>query len=194
MLLFAPFSFFQNLGAIFLNTRQYPDVFAMFSFLSNVAALLLIAVALLLFLLTGLALFLTGLSGGQKIGTLIGGALLILGSFIVWRFAQRGRQMSQLASEGILSQGIIEKKESFFIRKTKRYTLTYGYAAPDGRTLRHTSDVTYTLWSKLQVGDFVRILYLPHQPEVSALEQDVEKIRQQLHRGENQDVNAKNPS
>lgn len=187
------YEFFRNLSAAFL-VHKHTRACAMSSSLSNAAALLLIAVVFLLFLLTGVALFVTGLFSGQRIGALMGGALLVLGGVVVWRLAQRGTQMSQLASEGILSQAVVEKKKSFLIRKIKRYTLTYSYTAPDGRTLRHTPKVTYTLWSKLQVGDSVRILYLPHRPEVSALEEDVEKIRQQLHRGESRDFNAKNPS
>jgi hypothetical protein len=149
--------------------------------MSNAVAIALIAAVFLLILITvGVSLWI-GFSARQWGAILIGIILLALLSYNIWRLVQRGYQMRQLALDGVASIAYVEDKRSFRSKGGgKRYFLTYRYTLPDGHTFQHTPALTGRRWSSLQVGDTVRIVYLPQRPQVSALEEDVAPVRQAL--------------
>lgn len=149
--------------------------------MSNTVAVVLTGVVLLLLLLVIVISLVVGFSARQWGAVLFGVVLMGLVGYNLWRVAQRGLQMRRLALEGVVSTAYVEDKKSFrSTRGGKRYRLTYRYTTAEGQTFRHTPDVTGDLWLSVHPGDPVRIVYLPENPHISALEEDVEKMRRAL--------------
>lgn len=149
--------------------------------MSNVVAVVLGGAVLLLLLLVVVISLVVGLSARQWGAVLFGVVLMGLVGYNLWRVAQRGLQMRHLVLEGVVGTAYVEEKRSFrTTRGGKRYRLTYRYTAAGGQTFRHTPDVTGDFWLSVNVGDPVRIVYLPENPHISALEEDVEKMRRAL--------------
>ncbi len=149
--------------------------------MSNTVAVALTGVVLLLLLLVIVTSLVVGFSARQWGAILFGVVLMGLVGYNLWHLAQRGLQMRRLALEGVAGTAYVEDKKALrSTRGGKRYRLTYRYTTADGQTFRHTPSVTGDLWLSVNPGDPVRIIYLPENPHISALEEDVEKMRQAL--------------
>lgn len=149
--------------------------------MSNIVAVVLGAVVLVLLLLVVVVHLVVGFSSRQWSMLLFGVVLIGFVGYNLWRLAQRGLQMRRLALKGVVGIAYVEGKNALrSTRGGKRYRLTYCYTAAEGQTFRHTPDVTGDLWLSLNLGDPVRIVYLIENPHISALEEDVQKMRQAL--------------
>ncbi|MCS7037043.1 MAG: DUF3592 domain-containing protein [Saprospiraceae bacterium] len=151
--------------------------------LSNSAAVVLGGIVLLLLLFVVVISLVVGLLARQWEAVAFGVILAGLVGYNVWRLAQRALQMRRLATEGVAAVAYVEEIHARrSTRGGRRYWLTYRYTAPDGRTLRHTPAVSSEQALRLKSGDLLRIVYLPENPAISALEEDVEKMRRALQK------------
>ncbi len=102
--------------------------------------------------------------------------LLLLVAYIVYTTIRRGREMRRLALEGVEGSGRVTRK--WFARQGHK--IRYAYHDFLGNKHYGTSLVAREFYDHLEVGSPVKVVYLPHQPSVSALLADVEKARRAL--------------
>jgi hypothetical protein len=108
---------------------------------------------------------------------------LLLVGYTVYTVIRRGFEMRRLAIEGVETTGTVTRKLTF--RGTgshRRYQIKYAYHDAFGREHSHASLVSRELYDSLEVGDPVKVVYLPSRPSVSGLLSDVELARRALER------------
>lgn len=99
---------------------------------------------------------------GIVVCTFFGG--LILRSLKIWRVA------NELSVNGLVTQGhIIDLKED-----NARYYVVYAFDLnsfdPDAREFAAQQVISYSIYTQLQVGNTVRVRFLPENPKLSRME------------------------
>lgn len=114
------------------------------------------------------------------IGAII--SVLLVG-YAVYAIIRRGFEMRQLAIEGVETTGTVTRKLTFRGKgHLRRYQIKYAHHDAFGREHSRASLVSEELYNSLEVGDPVKVVYLPSRPSVSGLLSDVELARRVLER------------
>jgi hypothetical protein len=109
---------------------------------------------------------------------------LLLVGYAVYTMIRRPFEMRRLAIEGVETTGTVTRKLTFRGKGhgIRRYQIKYAYHDAFGREHSHASLVSQELYDSLEVGDPVKVVYLPSRPSVSGLLSDVELARRALER------------
>ncbi len=109
---------------------------------------------------------------------------VLLVGYAVYAIIRRGFEMRQLAIEGVETTGTVTRKMTFGGEgdSIRRYQIKYAYHDASGREHSRASLVSEELYDSLEVGDPVKVVYLPSRPSVSGLLSDVELVRRALER------------
>jgi hypothetical protein len=105
---------------------------------------------------------------GNIIGAII--LLLLIGYSVYW-VVRRGFERRRLAIEGVETTGTVTRKLLFH---PDRCQIKYVYYDAFGKKYHRASFVSRELYDSLEVGDPVKVVYLPSRPSVSGLLSDVE--------------------
>ncbi|MFD2567027.1 DUF3592 domain-containing protein [Pseudotenacibaculum haliotis] len=82
---------------------------------------------------------------------------IALEAFIFYSFVSYSRE--KLANEGVYTYTFVKKTKEKYSKNTKRYYVFYDYIV-DGKKYNHREDI-----KGLKVGDSLKILYLPSNPD-----------------------------
>ena len=103
---------------------------------------------------------------------------LIVAAFAYWWFIRRNKGMAEdmgkLVEHGVdIEAKVVSKTRS---QRMNRY-LVYFFTLENRQSYSKQVSPDFALWDSLNKGDKIPIVYLPENPEVSAIKQTVEKVR-----------------
>jgi hypothetical protein len=110
------------------------------------------------------------------------GALVMVATVILWR----GRQIGQLAREGVKVTGtVVRKFRSGSGRAGSRgRRIAFTYRGPDGSEYRRAASITLGKWVELEEGHPIALIVLPSNPGISAPAWLVDAAREALQKAE----------
>ena len=107
-------------------------------------------------------------------------AIALIVIVILWR----GRQIGQLAREGVAVTGtVVRKFRSGSGRAGSRgRRIAFCYLGPDGREYRRAASVTLSEWTEIEEGLPIALVMLPSNPGISAPANMVAAAREALQK------------
>jgi len=104
--------------------------------------------------------------------------LLIVAAILYWWFIRRGKgmavDMGKLVEHGVdIEAKVVSKTRS---ERSNRYLL-YSFTLENRQSYSKQISPDFKLWDSLNEGDKIPVVYLPENPEVSAIKETVEKVR-----------------
>jgi Protein of unknown function (DUF3592) len=107
-------------------------------------------------------------------------ALVAVVTVILWR----GRQIGQLAREGVKVTGTVVRKFRTGSGRagSRGRRIAFTYRGPDGVEYRRAASITLSQWTELEEGYPIALIVLPSKPGVSAPAWLVEAAREALQK------------
>jgi len=102
---------------------------------------------------------------------------LIVAAFAYWWFIRRNKGMAEDMGK-LVEHGVdIEAKVVSKTRSQRNRYLVYSFTLGNRQSYSKQVSPDFAVWDSLNKGDKIPIVYLPENPEVSAIKQTVEKVR-----------------
>lgn len=96
--------------------------------------------------------------------SLIGGLLLVFGLWIIVDTCGAYWLETRTQNEGRRAQGHVTKKDEIIYMNDVGYGLRYWFVLPNGGRVEGYRDVSHELWSSLQEGDGLVVVYSAENP------------------------------
>ena len=117
------------------------------------------------------------------IGFIVAAAVLAAVIYLPYRWIKkvvsRGREINQLAQEGLTLYGNVEKKEHIKTvhAGSDHFYITYSFHTDNDKRYEKRVSVSMSEWKEIVEHQPIKICYLPADPTVSAMDSMVETVR-----------------
>ena len=116
---------------------------------------------------------------GFIVAAIVLAAVIYLPYRWIKRVLSRGREINQLAQEGLTLYGIVEEKEQIKTvhAGSDHLFITYSFNADNDKRYKKRISVSMSEWKEIVEHQPIKICYLPADPTVSAMDSMVETVR-----------------
>jgi hypothetical protein len=107
---------------------------------------------------------------------------VVLAAALVLIPVRRGLQIRKLVDGGVTTEGTVAKKWRHTSSGTSKKRIRYEFKDRNGHTYSRAIAASETEYGQLAVGDKIKVVYLPNQPKINALESLVDLAKEALRK------------